>query len=434
MSMVAMFKRYGLRTVAAVGLLALGGSMAWMAVAAESAQAPVAPSAQPSKVERGKYLLTASDCVACHTAQGGRRLAGGRPMATPFGTIYTPNLTPDKETGIGKWTEEQFWNAVHNGVGADGHYLYPVFPFTDYTKMPRADVDAIFAYLKTVEPVKKKNRPLGMAFPFNVRESLLGWRTMFFSKGVFKPDPSKSAEWNRGAYLVEGPGHCGACHTQRNALGGTEKDKPLAGGLIPIQDWYAPNLRSGPGGGLNGWSDQDVIDLLKTGRSSKGTVYGPMAEVVQNSTQYLTDADLKAIAVYLKSLPPMPSSDQDAGVEPSDGLAEDLVEHGKQVYAQECSRCHAKTGDGVPMVYPPLNGNSSVLAPNPANPIRMVLLGGFEVPTQTYPRPYSMPPFAQKLSDHDVAAVVSYIRQAWGNQAGAVAPETVRRYRVGSAP
>jgi mono/diheme cytochrome c family protein len=429
------FKRAWLRAGVATLVLCAGGAIAWMATAAEGAQTGRSMPAGPSSsvIARGKYLLTASDCVACHTAQGGQPLAGGRPMATPFGTIYTPNITPDRLTGIGKWTEAQFWTAVHDGVNADGKYLYPVFPFTNYTRMPRADVDAIFAYLKTVKPVRKRNRPLDMAFPFSVRESLLGWRTMFFKKGVYTPDPDKSAAWNRGAYLVEGPGHCTACHTQRNMLGATEKGKRLAGGIIPIQNWYAPNLLSGKGGGLNGWTEQDVVDLLKSGRSSRGTVYGPMAEVVRNSTQYMTDADLKAIAGYLMSLPSQPPSKVES-IEPPEAEVADMVERGRAVYKHECSRCHQDGGEGVAHVYPPLNANSSIIAPTPVNAIRMVLLGGFEVPTRVYPRPYSMPPFAQKLSDRDVAAVVTYIRQAWDNDASAVAPATVRRYRSNSAP
>ncbi|NII11638.1 cytochrome c [Oleiagrimonas sp. C23AA] len=481
MAMYANLRRYGSRLAVGLAVALVGTGVTWMVVAAEhpvtaasdtgaaaaktpaalgdgpmwpapagSSQGPdrptrLGPSAEPeqikitdpkqlAKVKRGEYLMRAGDCIACHSVAGGKPLSGGLPMVTPFGTIYTPNITPDDETGIGKWTEKDLWNAIHNGINRHGEYLYPAFPFTSYTKVSKEDVSDIYAYLRSVKPVKRKNTPLGMAFPFNQREALLGWRMMFFDKGEFKPNPKKSKEWNRGAYLVEGLGHCGECHTQRNALGGTEKDEALAGGMIPIQNWYAPNLSTAPHGGLEGWTEKDIVDLLKTGRSSKGTVYGPMAEVVQDSMQYMTDADLKAIAVYLKSLPPQPTKERGAVVEPPEALVDEMVHHGKDIYEHKCARCHQSNGNGVEHIYPPLNGNASVLAPNPVNPIRIVLLGGFEVTTQTYPRPFSMPPFAQDLSDKDVASVVTYIRQAWSNKASPVSPQTVRKYRSNDGP
>ena len=253
-------------------------------------------------VKRGEYLARAGDCIACHTAPEGRTFAGGRAMPTPFGTLYSSNITPDRETGIGKWTAEDFYIAMHRGRFPDGGLIYPAMPFASYTKVTRADSDAIFAYLKSIPPVNQKNREHDLRFPYNNRQLILGWRTLFFSEGEYKPDPSKSAEWNRGAYLVEGLGHCGMCHSPINALGGTSQSDAFKGGLIPMQNWYAPSLTSNREAGLGDWSLKDITDLLKTGVSARGVVYGPMAEVVHNSLQYLTDEDTKAMAVYLKSI------------------------------------------------------------------------------------------------------------------------------------
>ena len=212
-------------------------------------------------------------------------------MPTPFGTLYTSNITPDVETGIGKWTADQFYTTMHTGRFPNGGLLYPAMPFASYTKVTRADSDAIFAYLKSVPPVNQQNRPHDLRFPYNNRSLILGWRTLFFTEGEYKPDPNKSAEWNRGAYLVEGLGHCAMCHSAINALGGSSQSEAFKGGLIPMQNWYAPSLTSNKEGGLGDWSIKDISDLLRTGVSKRGAVYGPMAEVVYNSLQYMTDDD-----------------------------------------------------------------------------------------------------------------------------------------------
>ncbi len=437
MAMTALIRRHALRLAVTAIVVVSVGAMAWMALSATRAQARQqsalsGPAGSSAQVKRGYYLMRMGDCISCHTKPGGQPLAGGRAMATPFGTVYSTNITPDKATGIGSWTEKDFWRTLHDGVRKDGSYLYPTMPFTSYTKVTRKDADAIFAYLRSVKPIHHKNKPLGMPFPFNVRASMLGWRLMFFNKGVYKANPKKSDEWNRGAYLVEGLGHCTACHTQRNALGGTKsgRDMKLAGGMIPLQNWYAPNLSTAPNGGLEGWTTKNIVNLLKTGRSRQGAVYGPMSEVVQYSTQYVHKDDLRAIATYLQDMPSKKSSVQTTFTEPPDDQISRLITRGRIVYKKNCAECHQASGEGVPNVYPRLNGNASVLAGNPVNPIRMVLLGGFETPTKTYPRPYSMPPFAQKLDDHDVAAVVTYLRHAWDNNASAVSPKTVRKYRA----
>ena len=287
------------KRVFSIATLAAALILASFAARSEDAK-PAAP--DRSLIENGEYLARVGDCVACHTAPEGKLFAGGLAMSTPFGTLFTSNITPDRETGIGAWTGDQFYATMHVGRFPDGGLLYPAMPFGSYTKVTRRDSDAIFAYLKTVPPVRQANRPHDLKFPFNNRSLILGWRTLYFNEGEYKPDPNRSAEWNRGAYLVEGLGHCAMCHTAINALGGSSESQAFQGGLIPMQNWYAPSLTSDKEAGLGDWSLKDIADLLKTGVSAHGAVYGPMADVVYNSLQYLTDADVQAMAVYLKSL------------------------------------------------------------------------------------------------------------------------------------
>lgn len=382
-------------------------------------------------VKRGEYLARAGDCIACHTAPEGRIFAGGRAMPTPFGTLYTSNITPDPQTGIGKWSAGDFYKTMHNGRFPDGGLIYPAMPFASYTKVTRADSDAIFAYLKSIPPVRQKNREHDLRFPYNNRELILGWRTLFFTEGAYKPNASKSADWNRGAYLVEGLGHCGMCHSPINALGGTSQSEAFKGGLIPMQNWYAPSLTSNREGGLGDWSIKDITDLLKTGISARGVVYGPMAEVVYNSLQYLSDADVRAMAVYLKGIaepsPPPPPSSTLPSTESSL-----LISLGKTVYDSHCASCHGARGEGKPPDWPPLAGNQSIEMESAVNPIRMVLNGGYPPATAGNPKPYGMPPFAGLLSDNEVAAVVSYIRTAWGNHGTPVSARSANELR--SAP
>lgn len=387
-------------------LLLVGG-----AVGGEAAGASTGAQAE---IANGEYLARAGDCIACHTAPAGKLFAGGRAMPTPFGTLYTSNITPDDETGIGSWTADQFYNMMHTGRFPDGGLIYPAMPFSSYTKVTRADSDAIFAYLKSIPPVKQANRPHDLSFPYNNRALILGWRTLFFTEGEFEPDPKQSDEWNRGAYLVQGLGHCAMCHTAINALGGSSESRAFEGGLIPMQNWYAPSLTSNKEAGLGDWSIEDITDLLKTGVSARGAVYGPMAEVVYNSLQHLSDDDIRAMAVYLKSLgqgsPPQSVVSGIPSVESSL-----LVSLGKATYDTRCASCHGADGLGQPPHYPPLAGNQSIQMESAVNPIRMVLNGGFPPGTDGNPMPYGMPPFAQSLSDNEVAAVVTYIRTAWGN-------------------
>lgn len=378
----------------------------------------------PALIDRGKYLATVGDCAACHTMLGGTRYAGGRSLATPFGDVPAPNITPDPDTGLGHWTFDDFWQALHDGKGRHGELLYPVFSYTSFTKVTREDARAIFAYLQSLPPVPQAATPLGLAFPYDVRSGLLAWRALYFRAGEFRPDPARSAAWNRGAYLVQGLGHCNECHAPRNALGGIEPHGRLTGGQIPQLEWYAPDLSTQRGGGLEGWSAQDIVDLLQRGQSAKGSAFGPMAEVVYNSTQHMTDADLQAMAVYLQSLPPRALTATPAPLNPA---ASDS--RGATIYRQHCADCHGTDGNGVAGIYPPLNGNTSVNEPTGINAIRSVLLGGFPPVTAGNPRPYSMPPYAQPLSDDDITAVVSYIRQSWSNKASAVSPADVAKLR-----
>lgn len=381
-------------------------------------------------IEKGEYLARAGDCIACHTAPEGKVFAGGRAMPTPFGTIYTSNISPDMETGIGKWSADDFYRTMHEGRFPDGGLLYPAMPFASYTKVTREDSDAIYAYLRSIEPVSRENREHDLDFPYNNRALILGWRTLFFSEGTYKPDKAMSAEWNRGAYLVEGLGHCGMCHTPINALGGSSESDAFKGGLIPNQNWYAPSLTSNKEAGLGLWSIEEITDLLQKGISHRGAVYGPMADVVYNSLQYLNDADTKAMAVYLKSIAqdsPKPVTSRLPHAESSL-----LLSLGKAVYDRDCASCHGVNGEGRPPHYPPLAGNQSIQMDSAVNAIRMVLNGGYPPGTYGNPMPHGMPPFSISLSDDEVAAVVSYIRTSWGNAGAPVSAAEANQLR--SAP
>jgi mono/diheme cytochrome c family protein len=405
------------------------GSLAAVAlcISPASAQSPTTDTA--SIIARGEYLAQAGDCVACHTAPGGKLFAGGHAMPTPFGTLYTSNVTPDRDTGIGKWTADQFYTMMHTGRSPDGGLLYPAMPFASYTKVTRADSDAIFAFMQSVPPVKLLNRPHDLKFPYNNRSLIIGWRTLFFTEGEFKPDSTKSDDWNRGAYLVQGLGHCTMCHTAINALGGSSESAAFEGGLIPMQNWYAPSLTSNKEAGLGDWSIKDISDYLRTGVSNRGAVYGPMADVVYNSLQYMSDDDTRAMAVYLKGLAQGSSPDRPAPPLPS-AESSLLLSLGKPIYDRQCASCHGVEGLGKPPHYPSLSGNQSIQMSSAVNAIRMVLNGGYPPGTAGNPMPYGMPPFAQALSDDEIAAVVTYIRTSWGNRGAAVSARQANELRA----
>ncbi|MGO4380890.1 c-type cytochrome [Pseudoduganella sp. RAF53_2] len=378
------------------------------------------------KVARGAYLAKAGDCMACHTPRGGAAYAGGRTLQTPFGGVVSPNITSDKETGIGSWTADDFWNALHNGTARDGRLLYPAFPYTNYTVVSRDDSDALYAYFQTVPAVKKKSEPHTLRFPYNQQVMLAVWRALYFKPAVFEANKAKPADWNRGAYLVNGLGHCVACHSSRNVLGAS--DNSLSGGLIPVLGWYAPSLTSDAEAGLGNWQVEHISDLLKTGVSPRATVFGPMAEVVRESLQHLSDDDVHAMAVYLKSLPA--ENDGKPQYERSkEAEAIAYLAAGEKIYRNMCMDCHGEKGEGNAPHYPPLSGNRALTMDVAVNPIRIVLNGGFAPGTAGNPRPYGMPPFSHALSDMEVAQVVSYLRSAWGNNAPPVNSTDVNRYR-----
>lgn len=380
----------------------------------------------PEMVARGAYLARAGNCMLCHTERGGAPYAGGRPMETPFGTVYASNLTPDAETGIGRWSAAHFRRALHEGRSRDGRLLYPVFPYTHTTRVTGADADAMFDYLRSLPAVNKPNRPHRLGWPYSTQAALAVWRTLYFRPGKYVDDPGRTPEWNRGAYLVQGLGHCSACHGARTALGGIRDQMDLSGGLIPMQNWYAPSLASASEAGVADWSVEEIAQLLATGSSPRGTVLGPMAEVVLHSTQYLEPADLRAMGVFLKSLPPQPGdSDPREVPRPSP----QVLERGGKIYERHCASCHGAQGEGVPGAYPPLSGNRAVTMASTSNLVQVVLHGGYPPSTRGVPRPFGMPPFATVLSDAEVAAVITYIRASWQNKAAPTSELDVSQQR-----
>ena len=386
----------------------------------------------PDLVARGKYLVAAGDCVACHTRRGGQPYAGNRVLVTPFGEMLVPNITADKQHGIGNWNADDFWRALHHGKSRDGHMLYPAFPYTNYTQVTRDDSDAMFAFLQTVAPVAEPRQPHRLRFPYNQGVMLAAWRALYFRPGEYHPDAKQSPEWNRGAYLVHGLGHCNACHTSRNALGASETGIDLAGGMIPILNWYAPSLTSDAEMGLGSWQQVELEALLKNGVSNKGAVFGPMAEVVRHSLQHLDGSDIRAMAVYLKALPQTTQVQEEVEESLGPDEREKYLAQGEKLYETHCQDCHMKDGKGKPPAFPPLAGNRAITMPVAVNSIRIVLNGGFAPATGGNPRPYSMPPYGAQLSDAEVAQVVSYIRQAWGNAGKGrvmVDANEVNRYR-----
>jgi mono/diheme cytochrome c family protein len=389
---------------------------------APALQTPLATDA--TTVQRGAYLARAGNCMACHTARGGTPYAGGRAIDTPFGTVYAGNLTPDADTGLGSWTTADFWRALHHGRSKDGRLLYPAFPYPNYTLVTRADSDALFAFLRSLPAVKQPNKPHALRFPYNLQASVAVWRALYFTPTAFEPAPAKSALWNRGSYLVRGLGHCVACHGSRNVLGAISEDIELGGGLIPMQNWYAPSLTASHEAGVAGWTEDEIVALLKNGVSPRASVMGPMAEVVFRSTQHLSDADLRAMAVFLQDLPAQPKRKR-----PEVERAEPNVWHtGAKLYTDRCASCHGELGEGV-HGYPPLAGNRAVVLPLPHNVVKAILYGGFAPSTAGNPRPYGMPPFGWALNDEEVAAVATYIRQNWGHEASPVTPLDVLRAR-----
>ncbi|WP_418317305.1 c-type cytochrome [Piscinibacter sakaiensis] len=402
------------------------------------------PATDAAQIERGRYLAQIGNCQGCHTEVGGAAYAGGRAIATPFGKIYASNLTPDVETGIGAWSRQAFWRAMHDGRSRDGRLLYPAFPYPNTSLLSREDSDALHAYLLSLQPVRQPNRGHELRFPYDTQLALASWRLLFFRGPSALPQPPASindaavrASWQRGAYLVNGLAHCSACHGKRNALGGSNDALRADGGLMPGEHWYAPSLFDNREAGVGDWTEQQVVELLMHGRSERGSVQGPMAEVVFNSTRHLRPADAAAMAVYLRTMAPAAApatvaAPADEASAPS-AAALGLRRRGADLYAEHCSDCHGDNGEGVAGAYPALAGNRAVLLEPAVNPVQVIVQGGFGPTTAGNPRPFGMPPYGIELSQADIAALASFIRGAWGNQAAAVTPRDVQRWLEGAA-
>lgn len=382
------------------------------------------------QIERGKYLALAGNCASCHTPDDGEYMAGGVPFDTPFGRIYSTNITPDTDTGIGDWTEGEFLNSMRRGMRPNGEHLYPVFPYTAFTKIGDEDIGALYAYLMSIPAINQAAPENDITFPFNLRALMSVWKAMHFDAGAFEPDDSKSASWNRGAYLVEALAHCSACHSPRTLLGAEDAEMAMTGGLymdaVPggaVRSWSTPNLTSDLSG-LGLWPLEEVVAYLKTGINSYVETFGPMNEVILNSTRHLRDEDIHAMAVYLKSLP---SNAADGG----DKAEDRVLGMGRTVYNLHCGTCHLPTGLGDEEMAPRLGGGSLVVrASDPAALINVILYGP-ELPDPPLPtrRREPMKEFRYLLDDEEVAALASFVRSEWGNSSGAVRPEQVAAQR-----
>jgi mono/diheme cytochrome c family protein len=414
-----------------MALAALGATVLALEVrrTPPSTAATAAPTPAPDAalVARGAYLALAGNCAGCHTARGGPAYAGGRAIDTPFGTVFTSNLTPDVATGLGSWTADDFWQALHDGRSRDGRRLYPAFPYPNYSVVTREDADALFAYLRSLPAVAAAPPPHRVRFPYRLQAALAVWRALYFHPVPLASEPSRSPEWLRGRYLVRGLGHCDACHGERNALGAITGDIELGGGLIPMQNWYAPSLASPREAGVADWSQDEVVALLKTGVAPRASVMGPMAELVFRSTQHLSDADLAAMATYLRALPGAPRT-APAATAPAP-VDDERRRAGAALYDTHCADCHGKQGEGVAGRYPALAGNRAVTLASPHNVVKAIVHGGFAPATAGNPRPYGMPPYGQLLNDEEVARLATFLRQSWGHRAAAVTALDVLRAR-----
>lgn len=388
-------------------------------------------------VTRGAYLARAGDCVACHSAPKGKPFAGGLPMTTPMGKIYTTNITPDPATGIGQWTEQDFDKALRRGVSKDGHNLYPAMPYPSYAKVRDDDVAALYAYfMKGVAPVRQANRASDIPFPLNMRWPLSLWNLVFLDKAVYQDKDSHDVAWNRGAYLIQGLGHCGSCHTargiafQEKALD-ESKSAYLAGGVL--DGWFASNLTGDSNVGLGRWSDADLTVFLKTGANAHATAFGSMTDVINHSTQGLSDPDLSAMTTYLKTLPPAQGPGTPAYAYDARStaalLAHPATDSGAKVYTAYCMHCHGTDGRAFAPLLAPLAGNPNVLERDASSLINVTLNGTGDLIIQGIPAAYPMPHYADVLNDQQIADVLTFIRSGWNNGAPAVATSDVAKLR-----
>lgn len=413
-----------------------------LALAAPIAHA--ADGADDALVQQGAYLAKAGDCAACHTAPGGQPFAGGLPIATPIGKIYSTNITPDRQHGIGDWSYDDFARLMRTGVAKDGSTVYPAMPFPSYSRISDADMKALYAYfMHGVQPQAAADRPSDIPWPLSMRWPLTVWRWVFAPAPAAQPAvASNQPSIERGAYLVQGLGHCGACHTSRGlamqerALSDADGTTFLAGGG-PIDGWIAPSLRNEHGVGLAAWSDDDIVQFLRTGRNGHTATFGAMNDVIVHSMQYMSDDDLKSIAAYLKSLPPNDPDAKPYVYDEADAKAlysGDASKRGAQVYVDRCAACHRTNGKGWEGVFPALAGNPVLQTENPTSAIHIVLSGGRVPPAQTRPSSLVMGPYADVLTDQSIADVVTFIRTAWGNRGQPVTAKDVADMRKSAEP
>lgn len=379
------------------------------------------PSPTPDRVARGEYLARVGDCVACHTAPDGKPFSGGLPLDTGFGVVLSSNITPDKETGIGNWTMKQFFFAMQHGQGEEGKRLYPAMPYNTYARVSDDDIIDIKYYLDTLPSIAKSVDSNQMKFPFNIRPLMIGWNMLFLDTDQYQSDNTKSAEWNRGKYIVDGLGHCTTCHSPKNIFGG---DGEYLSGAV-LQGWHAPDINGNAWPQIADWTADDIADYLKTGVNRHAIASGPMAEAIQNSTQYMEVADLKAVATYLKSLEtsePSPVVSL-ASMPPASHTT-------KLTYDSLCATCHNADGSGVQGMGPALRGNTAILGSEGSNTmLRMMLAGGYSARTATHPTGFAMPAFDWKLNDREAADLANYVRNTWGNSSVLIAPDDVKSTR-----
>jgi mono/diheme cytochrome c family protein len=375
----------------------------------------------PEDIARGKALTEAGDCASCHTADTAKPFAGGKRIDTPYGGIYSPNLTPDRDTGIGAWSDDDFYRALRFGEARDGSRYYPAFPYPNFTKLTRQDILAIRAYLATLTPVSNTTPAPELRWPLNYRGMMRVWNWLYFKPGILMPDQQRSAEWNRGRYLVEGVAHCGACHTPKNIFGANKRGRAFGGARVG--GMFAPRLDGAERSGLKSWSVDDIAEYLQSGRNGRSHAGELMSEVVVNSTSKMSDADIRAIAMYLKDLPAGAAEPQ---VTPPQPLQ---MAQGKKLYDGACIACHEENGSGAPRIYPPLPGNANLQSADALSTLRIILDGAQTVTTPRAPNKGSMPGYAAKMTDQELADVTNYIRNAWGNAAPLVTADQVARAR-----
>ncbi|MFJ2426637.1 c-type cytochrome [Pseudomonas sp. NPDC087804] len=423
----------------AVPCLVAAGLLAWYVT-----REPVSPfedhtitaaDVDPALLARGEYVARLSDCVACHSVPGAAPFAGGLEMATPLGAIHATNITPDPQTGIGRYSLADFDRAVRHGVAPDSRRLYPAMPYPSYARLSDDDVRALYAFfMKGVAPVKQANLASSIPWPLNLRWPIAVWNGVFVDAGSYLPKSSQDEVWNRGAYLVQGAGHCGSCHTPRglafNEKALDDSAAPFLAGAL-LDGWYAPSLRDDHNTGLGRWSEAEIVQFLKTGRNRHAVVYGSMTEAFNNSTQFMSDEDLTAIARYLKSLPGDPERD---GQPWQYQAATRLDSPGGHTYVTRCASCHGLDGKGQAQWMPPLAGATSALAKESASAINITLNGSQRIVAAGVPDAYRMPAFREQLSDQQIAEVLTFMRSTWGNQASAVDAQAVGKLREHTDP